>query len=111
MINRYLFQIGLGIFCFACVLMFGQKGFASFAFYALLALFGRQKPDERELYLFYKTGNATMGLMILVMVVVHFLQNQVISGFRIGDNWMVICATAMPLIQGIVGVYLLKSAD
>lgn len=104
MIKRFMFQIFVGIACFVCVLRFGEAGFASFGLYALLAFFDRKKPDERELYLFYKTGNATMGFMILFMVAVHFGQNQTISGFRIGDHWLVICANAMLVIQGLVGI-------
>ncbi|MBU1106479.1 MAG: hypothetical protein KKB51_07440 [Candidatus Riflebacteria bacterium] len=105
MIKRFMFQIFLGVFCFSCVVMFGQIGFASFALYALMAFFGRQKPDERELMLFYKTGNATMGLMVLCLVAIHFLQDQTIAGFRVGDHWLIISANAIPIIHGVVGLY------
>jgi len=111
MIKRFVFQIFLGFFCFSCVFLFGQIGFASFALYALLAFFWRYKPDERELLLFYKTGNTTMGLMVLCLVAIHFLQDQTISGFRVGDNWLIISANAIPIIQGLVGLYFFRVAE
>jgi predicted lysophospholipase L1 biosynthesis ABC-type transport system permease subunit len=110
MIKRFAFQVFLGFFCFICVVSFGQIGFVSFSLYALLALF-RNQPDERELQIFYKTGNATMGLMILVLVAVHFLQDQTIANFRVGDHWLVITANVVPIIQGCVGIYLLKVSE
>ena len=111
MMRQFAFQITVGFLCVACVAMFGQPGFACLALYAFTPLFSGKAPDERELFLFYKTGNVTLGLMILLLVGVHFLQNATFAGLRVGDHWLVISANAMPVIQGLVGMSYLKTSE
>lgn len=111
MMNRFYFEVVLGIVCFTAVALFGNVGFSSFALFALMPLVSRKDPDERELHLFYKVGNTTMGLFILALVAIHFLQPVTVSGFRIGDNWLIISTGVFMIIHGLTGITVFKTNE
>ena len=111
MISRFIFEIVLGIVCFTAVLLFGNVGFASFGLFGLMPLVSRKQPDERELQLFYKVGNTTMGVFILALVAIHFLQPVTISNFKIGDNWLIISTGVFMIIHGLTGIIIFKTNE
>lgn len=104
MIKRYVFEIIIGVITLVSVLLFGPVGYASFALMALMAFFAKKKPDERELQLFYKAGNLTMGLMIVSLVLIDQMKNAMFGQVRVGDYWLSFAMTAFFLSHGASGL-------
>lgn len=108
--KRFLFESIIGAICLLAVLFFGTVGFIAFALLALLPMVARNyQPDERELQLFYKTGNLTMGLSMVGIYLVYLFSGISINGHLIGNNWMPLCITTLILIHGISGLVLFRS--
>lgn len=104
MTKRYVFEIIVGVVTLVSVLLFGPAGYASFALMAFMVFFSKKKPDERELQLFYKAGNATMGLMIVSLVLIDQLKNSMFGPVRVGDYWLSFAMTAFFLSHGASGL-------
>lgn len=108
MIARFWFESIAGLICILCILLFGQVGFISFALFALLPVVTRlykgNKPDERELQLFYKAGNLSLALTIIVIFLISRLSGVVVNGHSIGDNWMLFSITSIVMFHGIAGL-------
>ena len=89
---RFVYQGVVGSLTILLVLILGEKGGAAIALYAFLPLVvrltARRKPDERELQLFYRTGNMSMGLTFVVLVVVYFLARLQPLAPLIAANWL-----------------------
>lgn len=108
MITRFWFESIVGLVCIIGILLFGKAGFVCFALFALLPVVTRlsksNKPDERELQLFYKTGNLSLALTIIVIYLISRLSDIVVNGPRIGDNWMLFSVTSIIMFHGIAGL-------
>jgi len=112
MLLRYYFETFVGLLCFALILVLGSKGMASLALFALLPIIMRlrkTKVDERELHLFYKAGNITMGGNILFLFLIYRFSDTVINGNIIGNNWFALAVTATLFVHGAVGLFLYKT--
>jgi len=112
MIFRFYFQVVISLICILGILIWGNKGYAFLALFALLPIIMRMKkttkPDERELQLFYKTGNITFGGAILVIVLIENISDVVINGNKIGNFWGVLTIMSIVIIQGITGLIIYK---
>ncbi len=112
MIFRFYFQVIVGAICLIGILLFGEKGISLLAIFALLPLIMRlrktPKLDERELQLFYKIGNITLGITILLLVAIDLLSDTVIYGMKVGDFWMELSVSAILFFQGLVGLIIFK---
>ena len=108
MIFRFWFESIIGFICLVCILLFGSKGASSLVIFALLPILMRikktKKPDERELQLFYKIGNLTMGLTIIAIIIIHYLQDTEVYGHLIGANWMTLAITSILIAHGLAGL-------
>jgi hypothetical protein len=114
MITRFLLQGLIGLIACPAILYFGQKGQIALALIALIPLLllnkkYRKSPDEREAQLFYKTSNYTLGAVILSMVAVYHYSPVAVNGHVIGDSWMQLCIALMLLMQGAIGLIVLKT--
>ena len=112
MIFRFWFESIIGIICLVCILVLGAKGASSLALFVLLPVIMRIKktksPDERELQLFYKTGNLTLFLSIIAIFVIHYLKDTLINGHLIGANWMTLAITSIVMAHGLSGLIIFK---
>jgi len=104
MIKRYMFEMAVGIVTLVSVLLFGPVGYASFSLMAFMVFFSKKKPDERELQLFYKAGNMTMGLMIISLVVIDQLKNATFGPIKVGDYWLSFATAAFLVSHGVSGL-------
>ena len=102
--KRYMFEIGVGVITLASVLLFGPAGYASFALMAFMAFFGKKKPDERELQLFYKAGNLTIAPLILGLVLINMFQDSSFVPVRIGDYWLNFAIAVFLISHGVCGL-------
>lgn len=112
MLLRYYFETIAGLLCLVLILLFGSKGIASLAVFALLPIIMRYKKtstDERELHLFYKAGNYTMGGNILFLYLIYRFSDTAINGNIIGDNWFALAVTTTLFVHGLVGLFLYKT--
>ena len=109
---RFWFESIVGLLCIICMLVFGQAGAASFALFALLPIIMRvrkfKKPDEREVYLFFKAGNLSLALGIIAIYLISRLSGVIINGHTIGDNWMFLSITSILMFHGIAGLVVFK---
>lgn len=107
MLLRYYLEIVTGVLVLAVVLIFGKIGnvvFVFFAFMPLLIKVKKRKVDERELFVFYKAGNITMGLSVIALYFIHRFFDVTINGQTIGDNWFPLSIGVILLIHGLAGV-------
>ena len=104
MSKRYVFEIVIGVVTLVSVLLFGPVGYASFSLMAFMVFFTKKKPDERELHLFYKAGNLTMGLMIVSLVLIDQLKNAMFGPVKVGDYWLSFAITSFLISHGASGL-------
>ncbi len=113
MLFRFYFQVVVSLICVTGIFLFGEKGIALIALFALLPVLMRakkvQKLDEREQQLFYKIGNLTLGISILFVVLINYLSEIVINGVRVGDHWMILTILSMVFTQGLAGLIVFKT--
>ncbi len=113
MILRFSYEMLVGLATLIAILLFGEKGFALFALLALLPIIMRTikvKPDERELQLFYRSGNATLALTILSIFLIYQVSGWTVNGHVIGDYWMPLSISAVLFSRGLVGLLYFKLA-
>ncbi|MGE5353282.1 MAG: hypothetical protein ACM3P0_14465 [Acidobacteriota bacterium] len=111
MIFRYFYEAIVGALAITLVLLFGMKGLASLALLAFLPLYIRARgvqPDERELTLFYRTGNLTLGIIILSVFLIYKFSQASIHGQSIGENWKGILMALIVFFHGISGLVMHK---
>ncbi len=111
MIFRFLFEFLVGFICLLSVLVFGIVGMTVLSLYALLPLLISKitkKPDERETQLFYKAGNLSMGLMILVILLIYYFSGIKINGHLIGNHWMELSISSAIFTHGLAGLIVFK---
>jgi hypothetical protein len=113
MIFRFWFASIFGFIFLVSILLFGAKGAISFVLLPLCPLIMRIKkikyPDERELHLFYKTGNLTLGLAIIAIIIIHHFQDALVNGHLIGDNWMYLTIISIFFAHGLAGLIIFKT--
>ncbi|MCX6174909.1 MAG: hypothetical protein NTZ27_09180 [Ignavibacteriales bacterium] len=108
---RYYFEAIVGTFCFIAILIFGAVGGASLSFLAFLPVITWKKkviPDERELQLFYKTGNLTYGLQFVALTIIYFITDKTVNGHLILDSWLTLSISSITMVHGIAGLIFLK---
>lgn len=113
MMFRFWFESIIGVICLVCILVFGAKGTASLALIALCPIIMRIKkikyPDEREIHLFYKSGNLTMGLTIIAIIIIYYFQDTIVNGHLIAENWMFLAITSIFFAHGLAGLIIFKT--
>jgi hypothetical protein len=110
---RYYFEAIVGMFCFILILFFGTVGGASLAFLAFLPVIiwrYKVKPDERELQLFYKSGNLAYGLQFVVLTTIYFIADKTVNGNLILDSWLTLSMSSIIMVHGIAGLFFLKAS-
>ncbi len=110
---RYYFEAIVGTFCFIAILIFGAVGGVSLSLLAFLPVIMWKKkvmPDERELQLFYKTGNLTWGLQFVVLTIIYFCESLNVNGHLIASSWLTLAIAAIIMIHGITGIIFLKAS-
>jgi hypothetical protein len=109
---RFWLESIFGLIFLVSILLFGAKGALSIVLLPLCPLIMRIKkikyPDERELHLFYKTGNLTFGLALALILIIHHFQSAVVNGHQIGDNWMYLSITSIFFAHGLAGLIIFK---
>ncbi len=106
--KRFFFDLSIGILGLIAVIIFGNAGLSVLALFVFYPLFKKKKPDERELQLFYKTGNITAALTLAAAVVIWYLSGKTVNGHLIGDNWLPLIAFSFLLVHGISGIIIFK---
>lgn len=107
MIFRFAYELSVGVITLIAVILLGTKGQAALALLAPLPIILRAvkfKPDERELGLFYKSGNLTLILLIATLFILGLTG---MTEFFI-DNWMFITASALLITHGLAGLVIFK---
>lgn len=109
MMRQFVCELAVGIITFAAMMIFGPRGAAAIALMTFMPfVLWNQKADEREYYLFYKTGNYTMGLFIVALTAIH--QAQFYTGSdMIQKNWLTLSVVAMLFIHGLTGIIVFKT--
>lgn len=112
MLFRFYFQFIVGLVSIVSILYFGELGVKTLAIFALLPIVlrikGYQKPDERELLIFYKIGNFTMIGTIVVLLLIHHFFDTTVNQNIIGDNWLWLSTASIIFIQGVVGLVIFR---
>ncbi len=107
--RQFWCELFVGIIALAAMLMFGPRGAVAIALLTFMPLVLRnQKADEREYYLFYKTGNYTMGLFIVALTFINQLQFYT-GSVMIEKNWLSLSVAALLLIHGFTGIIVFKT--
>lgn len=110
MTRQFIFTIIFGIVALPCVLIFGNIGYVIFGLMAFMPFIqGKRKPDERELYLLYKTGNYTIVFLIWALVIIDQLSIWTTYGNFIKEHWLMLSMTAFCIISGTTGLVIFKS--
>ncbi len=112
MLLRYYFEMIVGLIAFLAVLFLGKTGNTAFVLFAALPLIMRirkNKVDERELYVFYKAGNLTMGLMIASLFLINQFSDAVVNGNLIGDYWFPLSVGAFLASHGFSGLIMSRA--
>lgn len=102
--NRFYYELIVGIIGIAAVLVFGQPGFAALALLAGYGFMKRTKADEREYQLFYKVGNITAALTLLIAIAIFFGSNLSLNGKPVGDLWLYLLCFSFLLVHGLSGL-------
>lgn len=114
MTARYLIETIVGGISLLGILLLGDAGTAFLALLAITPFYMRWrkvKPDERELQLFYKTGNWTMAAMILAIILIDRFFNLSVNGHLIGDNWTLLAISSIIFLHGSLGLTIRKIED
>lgn len=111
MIFRYFYEAFVGAICITLILLVGTKGLAGLALLAFLPVFlraRRVRPDERDLSLFYKTGNLTLGIMLISVFLIYKFSSAGMHGHTLGENWVGLIAALAVLFHGLAGLIMHK---
>ncbi len=110
---RYYFEAIVGTFCLITILLFGVVGSALLSSIAFLPVIMWKKkviPDERELQLFYKTGNLAWGLQFVALTIIYLLGSFNVNGHLIASSWFTLAISAIIMIHGITGIIFFKTS-
>ncbi|MFA5806046.1 MAG: hypothetical protein WC879_15520 [Melioribacteraceae bacterium] len=109
---RYYFETVVGTSCFILILLFGAVGGVSLSLLAFLPVIIwklRVMPDERELQLFYKTGNLAGGLQFIILTIIYLIADKTVNGHLILDSWLTLSISSIIMVHGIAGLIFLKT--
>ena len=106
--KRFAYELIVGIILLIAVLFFGNKGGAVLALLAAQPFIGKRKADEREFQLFYKVGNFTAGITIVICVIIFECSDLVVNGHQIGQNWLLFVGAAFIIAHGASGLVIFK---
>lgn len=84
MTQRFSYELIIGIIGLVAVFLLGNAGMAVLALLAAYPFFGKRNADEREIQLFYKTGNITAAFTLLACVVIYLASDIRVNGIQIG---------------------------
>ena len=108
---RYLLGIIIGIIITVTITIWGIKGIPIFALLALRPLILRwkkYKADERERSLFYRTNTIALGFLLALFTFI-ILSMKDTNTFSITSRLLMIFLGGFIILQGIVGIVLLKN--
>ena len=108
---RFIIEFLLGAICFTAVILFGDYGYYSFALWLLLLVTHgkKHKLDEREKQLFYKVGNLTFGLTIMVLWIIFNLSHDTINGNLVVNYWYWLSISGIMFTHGIAGLIIFRT--
>lgn len=113
MLLRYYFELITGLIVIAVVIIsgkvIGSTAFVLLAFLPLLKRIKKGKVDERELYVFYKAGNLTMGLSVFCLYFINRFGDKTINEQTIGDIWFPLSIGSILVVHGLSGVIMNRS--
>ncbi|GAB4286187.1 MAG: hypothetical protein Kow0098_01050 [Ignavibacteriaceae bacterium] len=113
MLLRFGFETIAGLLSIIALLLFGIKGTAAFAVFALLPLILRIRkinPDERELLLFYKSGNYSLAGTIAVILMLYYgWELTTPAGTPVYTLWMPLLIAGIIFVRGITGIIVFKT--
>jgi hypothetical protein len=104
--KRFAYELLVGIVWMVAVLLLGEKGMVFMALLAAQPFIGKRKADEREYQLFYKVGNFTAGVTIVICVIINECSDLIINGHQIGKNWLLLVGAAFIIAHGAAGLYI-----
>ncbi|HEX2867692.1 MAG TPA: hypothetical protein VHO03_11660 [Ignavibacteriales bacterium] len=107
MLIRYFYEAAVGAIAVTLILLFGMKGLASLALLAFLPMYLRSRhfqPGERELSLFYKAGNLTLGIVLISVFVIYRFSETAIQGRTIGQSWAGLLTALIVFFHGLSGI-------
>lgn len=108
MTKRFIFELLFGVVWVVAIILFGNLGSVAMVLMVFLIPFCKKKPDEREMQLFYKIGNLTAGVTIVLCVIIYQCSNYIVNGHRVGDLWLFWLLSTFFIAHGIVGIVIYK---
>ena len=110
--TRFISETVIGILIMLAVLIWGQPGTAAITLIVLFPFITRAskiKGDEREMLIHYKTGNIAFALAILFVIIIYYVENISLNGFKIIDVWMPLTIGSIIFAHGIAGLFVLST--
>jgi len=102
--GRFMYEMIIGALTLAAVFYLGSKGAVVLGALALTPFICKRELDEREMSIFYRTGNSTLALAIVTFVACHM------AGFvPPADMAITMAASAVMVIHGLCGIILLRT--
>lgn len=102
--KRFLFEIIVGITGLIATLVFNTKGIAILSLVALWPVISKkigikmpEKFSEKQLMLFYKTGNFSFAFFIVILLIIAKISPY------IGINWLPLSVASLFLVHGWIG--------
>ncbi len=112
---RFAFESLVGLIGLIAVLLLGEVGgifLVLFAFFpAIVRLNKANKPDERELQLFYQASNFTLILIFIALVLIYVLSGVTLNGHQIGDNWYLLSVSSILFTHGLIGLVVFRKVS
>lgn len=109
---RFAYESLVGLIGLIAVLLLGDGGGVSlvlFVFYPVIVRMNKaDKPDERELLLFYQTSNFTLILIFVALVLIYVFSGLTINGHTVGDSWYLLSISSILFIHGLIGLAVFK---
>ena len=113
--NKKIFLVELisGILGVIFIMLFGVKGIAIIALYAI-SIFLKEKREisMEEKLLFYKTNSITFVFVLLLLFLLFFIQDYQLftnSSFFVKDIWIYLAITFTLFAHGVIGLIMITS--
>lgn len=112
---RFIFESLVGLIGLIAVLLLGPVGgvfMVLFVFFPVIVRLSKaNKPDERELLLFYQTSNLTLILIFVALVLIYVASGIMINGNLVGDNWYLLSIASILFIHGLIGFIVFRKVS
>ncbi len=109
---RFAFESLVGLIGLVAVLLLGNKGgvfLVLFVFFPVIVRLNKaNRPDERELQLFYQASNFTLILIFIALVLIYVASGVTINGHQIGDNWYLLSISSILFVHGLIGLVVFR---